>query len=206
MHQLRLPHMLQDVHRRWPQHMPRQMPQMPQQMPQQMRLRTPPRASRHAPRAAGEVRRVRPARRYFSDSIRSMYSCIAVSPSLPWRVFQASHLARPTMSAKPGRAPCAAPLLACFYITYSAYSCSNVALSGFSGRLSESTMACSKRLKRSFRSKRELAVSTSKQHQRLPSRAQLNIRAAGLDDQFDLCKSQFRTNSNNTSRFRSRNS
>ena len=47
---------------------------------------------------------------YFSDSIRSTYSCIASSLDLPLRPFQASHLARPTMSPKPGRLPSASPL------------------------------------------------------------------------------------------------
>ena len=50
---------------------------------------------------------------YFSDSIRSTYSCIASSLDLPLRPFQASHLARPTMSPKPGRLPSASPLDAC---------------------------------------------------------------------------------------------
>ena len=59
----------------------------------------------------------RPARRssraYFSDSIRSTYSCIASSALLPFCSFQASHLARPTMSVKPGRLPSTSPPLAC---------------------------------------------------------------------------------------------
>ena len=46
------------------------------------------------------------ARRYFSDSTRSTYSCIASSFDLPASALQASHLARPTMSPKPGCVPC----------------------------------------------------------------------------------------------------
>lgn len=52
---------------------------------------------------------------YFRLSTRSMYSCIAASALLPFTPAQASCLARPTRSVKPGRLPSTSPSVACLY-------------------------------------------------------------------------------------------
>jgi putative polyhydroxyalkanoate system protein len=49
------------------------------------------------------------------DSIRSMYCCLASSCAVPLRLFQASHLARPTMSEKPGFFSALSPAVPCLY-------------------------------------------------------------------------------------------
>jgi hypothetical protein len=43
------------------------------------------------------------------------YCCIASSCDVPFRPFQASHLARPTMSPKPGFFSLLSPAVACLY-------------------------------------------------------------------------------------------
>ena len=48
-----------------------------------------------------------------SDSMRSMYCCFASSLLVPLSLFQASYLARPTMSLKPGFFSALSPVLPC---------------------------------------------------------------------------------------------
>ena len=62
-----------------------------------------------------QIDALRAGRDQLSDAIRSMY-CFWASPlAVPFRPFQASHLARPTISVKPGLFSALSPTLPCLY-------------------------------------------------------------------------------------------
>ena len=62
-----------------------------------------------------QIDALRAGRDQLSDAIRSMY-CFWASPlAVPFRPFQASHLARPTISVKPGLFSVLSPTLPCLY-------------------------------------------------------------------------------------------
>src|SRR5690606_2305015 len=109
------------------------------------RLENPPRPTPlladRAPGRSPSARRRRGAAQPRSLATRSMYCCFASSWPVPLSLAQASYLAVPTKSKKPGLSPLTSPSAPCLY---SAYRRRSVSLSGRSDSPWTSCLACSK--------------------------------------------------------------